>query len=183
MLLVGEALEKSKKSLNDISSYAFVAGPGSFTGIRTGLAYVKGLAFGSSMNVIPISSLEILAGTVKASEWDTVIALIDARLNALYVAIFDRSGLRKMDDSVIEPSKLASLVSGKTVIVGHDAPNFKEYANDAVIICPDKEVTIQATARIVAAKSVVAENYIKITELTPAYLRASYAELALKKIL
>ncbi|MBL8026466.1 MAG: tRNA (adenosine(37)-N6)-threonylcarbamoyltransferase complex dimerization subunit type 1 TsaB [Fibrobacteres bacterium] len=182
LMLIDDALKKSAVSLSDISHFAFVAGPGSFTGIRTGLAFIKGLAFAGNAKAISLSSLEVLAATAADSIYDTVVPIIDAKLNALYVASFDNKIGRKSEDSVIEPSLLSTLVSGKSVLAGHDSEAFRSFAPDAATFIPSADDVIRVVFHLVAEKRVHAESFIPMAELVPVYLRASYAELNVSRI-
>lgn len=72
-----------------IDGYAISIGPGSFTGLRVGLASVKGLAFGSETPVAPVPTLAALAAGVAAGP---VAALLDARRGEVYAAVYAAPG-------------------------------------------------------------------------------------------
>src|SRR5262249_9336271 len=57
-------LDVSSVSLSAIDLFAVVAGPGSFTGLRVGIATIQGLAMAAGRNVVPVSALEALARSV-----------------------------------------------------------------------------------------------------------------------
>jgi len=61
-----------------IDAFAVTVGPGSFTGVRVGIALVKGMAYATGKPIIPLSSLELLALNAKASSL-SVCPLFDAR--------------------------------------------------------------------------------------------------------
>ena len=89
MPLVDELLKSCNVLLSDINLIACDVGPGSFTGIRIGVATVKAL---SEVNKIPIascSSLEALSYNVNDSEY--ICSILDARNNQVYSAIFDKN--------------------------------------------------------------------------------------------
>ena len=87
MPIIKETLENLKLTLNDIDLIVCDKGPGSFTGIRIGVATVK--AFSDSLNIqtIGISSLEALAYNVK--ENGIICSLIDAKNDNVYVGVFE----------------------------------------------------------------------------------------------
>ncbi len=72
--------------LNDVDCFAVVVGPGSFTGIRIGVATVNAFAFALNKPVIEITSLEVLAG-----DGDKMV-LLDCKHNNYYVGIFTEEG-------------------------------------------------------------------------------------------
>ncbi len=79
--------------MNDIDAYAVAAGPGSFTGLRIGIATVKGLAMAADKPVVAVPTLESLAYNAFASSYD-VCPIMDARRSQVYTGIyhFDRDG-------------------------------------------------------------------------------------------
>lgn len=84
MPLIKEALEKSKLNLKDIDLIACCSGPGSFTGIRIGVASCKALAEVNNLQIVEITSLESLAKNIK-NKCETKVALIDARNEQCYM--------------------------------------------------------------------------------------------------
>ena len=87
MPFIQELFETTHFSLDDINLIACDIGPGSFTGIRIGVATVKALSQVKNIPVVGCSSLEGLAYNVKG--YDYICSIIDARNNQVYAAIFD----------------------------------------------------------------------------------------------
>lgn len=87
--LIDELLNKHKISIANIDLIACDNGPGSFTGIRIGVATVKALAEAQNIPVISCSSLEGLAYNITG--FDYICSLIDAKNNQVYSAIFDKN--------------------------------------------------------------------------------------------
>ena len=88
MPLIVELLERNNIKLSEINLVAVCVGPGSFTGIRIGIATIKPMAEVYNIPITAVTSLECLAVTNKA---DTIISLIDARNNQVYAGIFDEN--------------------------------------------------------------------------------------------
>lgn len=89
MPLIDELFHITGFSLSDIGLIACDIGPGSFTGIRIGVATVKALSLVNNVPVVGCSSLEGLAYNVTGSNY--ICSLIDARNNQIYSAIFDKN--------------------------------------------------------------------------------------------
>ncbi len=92
-------LRRTRCELAAIEAFAVCAGPGSFTGLRVGIATVKGLAFGSGIPVAAVSTLAALALRAPRTR-DPIVALLDARREEVYAASFARS------EGALEPGDL-----------------------------------------------------------------------------
>ncbi len=79
---------------HDIDMFALSAGPGSFTGVRIGAATVKGLAFGTDIPCIGVSTLHALAYNLLSDEDAFICPVMDARRGQLYTATFRSEGGR-----------------------------------------------------------------------------------------
>lgn len=90
--MVDELLSQSGVSLKQLDALAFGRGPGSFTGVRVGVAVAQGLALGANLPVIAISNLTAMAqAAYQQYQTDNVIALIDARMNEVYYSQLTRN--------------------------------------------------------------------------------------------
>lgn len=85
--LIDEALKSSNLSLQDIDKIFACVGPGSFTGIRIGLTILKVIAWSLKIDVVPISSLEIMASIPNGSMYN--VPFIDARRGNCFTAVYD----------------------------------------------------------------------------------------------
>ena len=86
--ILQELLAKSELTLAQLDGIAFGAGPGSFTGLRIACGVAQGLALGSGLPVIGISTLEALA---QQAGTNSVITAIDARMGEIYHAAYVKS--------------------------------------------------------------------------------------------
>lgn len=96
--MISELLLKAKISLRELDLIAVVAGPGSFTGVRIGVAVAQGLALSSETPVLALSSLALTAmATIAESANDHVLVSEEARDGELYFAAYVRSNLRGVE--------------------------------------------------------------------------------------
>ena len=91
MPLVDELLKSNNIEPKDINLIACCPGPGSFTGIRIGVATVKPFAEVLGIKIASVTSLEALARNVENPVGKTIVSLIDARNNQVYAGIFDEN--------------------------------------------------------------------------------------------
>lgn len=91
MPAIAAVLESAELELADCTAVAVVEGPGSFTGLRIGLATAKGLALSSGLPLIAVSALDVLAANVVFSSVP-VAALLPAQRGEVYAGIYDCSG-------------------------------------------------------------------------------------------
>lgn len=85
MPLIKEVLERNNLSLKEIDLISCIVGPGSFTGIRIGIAAVKALAEVNNIKIASITSLESLVQNINSK---TKVSMIDARNDQVYVRNF-----------------------------------------------------------------------------------------------
>ncbi len=86
--LIDSLLKETNTNLSEINLLACDIGPGSFTGIRIGIATIKAISESLNVPIVEVSSLEALAYGVKSL--GTICSLIDARNNQVYMGIFDK---------------------------------------------------------------------------------------------
>ena len=167
-------------SINDIGLIAVCAGPGSFTGVRIGVATVKGLAFTNDIPCVGVSTLEAIAENL-AGTGNIICPVMDARRNQLYNALF-KDGNRLCEDRLVSAEDLLNqLVStGERVTVcGDGAKVFMKTVGDTPnIFCASFAATDQNALSVAYAgyKAYTQGKAISSDKLQPVYLRASQAE-------
>lgn len=120
---IGRLLDRHGFGLERLDAYAAASGPGSFTGVRVGLACVKGLAEATGKPAVAVSNLRTLAefGTL-----DRRAAVIDARRGEVYAALYNARGDAMIPESVIRfPDFVASLPPGPLEFLATDFTPFR----------------------------------------------------------
>ncbi len=107
---IAALLARQDVSLQDIELFAGASGPGSFTGVRIGLAAVKGLGEVLGRRVVGVSNLEALASL---GEGELRAAVIDARRGEVYAGLFDRSGQAVLPEMVTSFAGLLELLGDR----------------------------------------------------------------------
>jgi tRNA threonylcarbamoyladenosine biosynthesis protein TsaB len=184
--LIDELLAGAGARLAEIDAFAISIGPGSFTGLRIGLATVKAFAFGAAARpVAAVSTLAALCASAGAEAGGApVAALLDARRGALYAACVSRAGLARADlmtDCVLTPAELASgLPHGAFVVIGEGAEEgaaklAERRADLTLLALPHGGASAASVARLGAQR--LAEGAPRdAAELVPVYLRRAEAE-------
>ena len=192
MPMIESTLSSSKTDINEIDGFAISSGPGSFTGIRIGISAVKGLAAVKKTPCVAVSTLFAMAQNY--SDTDCIVcAVMDARCNQLYNAIFDIENgeitrLCKdralMCDELLEEIKNISQSSDKCVIiVGDGADIFYNAAKDIKNIKKAHPIRQYQNAVGVGFTSLDAfkkGETLSPNDLLPFYLRLPQAERELK---
>jgi tRNA threonylcarbamoyladenosine biosynthesis protein TsaB len=123
--LVERAFARAGWRRGEIDLVAACVGPGSFTGIRVGLATAKGIALGLDKPLVGVESLEAMAAPARSEQVEVIVPLLDARKNELFWAAYSRAGERILGPGHVArgdiAEALAPLLSRGIVVVGEVA--------------------------------------------------------------
>ena len=171
-----------RHSFSELDAIAVTAGPGSFTGVRIGIATVKGIAFNDNIPCISVSTLEAIAHNF-VDENCIVCAVMDARRMQFYNALFKVENgkvQRLCDDRAISIEDLRKELStlDNVVIAGDGARLCFDNINlDNVKIADDDKIYQNAVGVSLCSNG---KPTVSAKELMPIYLRLSQAERELK---
>lgn len=154
-------------------------GPGSFTGVRAGVAAARGLALAAERPVIAVNTLEVLAAALGRQSAGTIVAALDARRAQVYVQTFDHELV-----ALSEPCALAP----QEVLLAGLAPPIRLAGNGAALLCaalPDDLPVLQESveadalgvARRAIARLAAGEQPVPGHMVQPLYLRPPDARL------
>lgn len=107
--IIDKGLNDNKLTLKDIDKIFVVNGPGSFTGIRVGVTVAKTIAWALKKDIIPLSSLELIATTNTSKKY--IVPMIDARRNNVFAGIYDGELKYIKEDKLISIEELSKLNS------------------------------------------------------------------------
>lgn len=102
LVKINEVLKDVGCTLNDMDCFGVVIGPGSFTGIRVGVATINAFAFALRKNVVEMTSLELARYTAKNED---ILALIDCKHGNYYAALFKGEKVEYMEINEQEAKK------------------------------------------------------------------------------
>ncbi len=187
MPMVDNALSQADMKIDDIDAFCVNAGPGSFTGIRIGVAAIKGLALCKDKPCAGVSTLEAAAYNF-IDENCLVSVSMDARCNQVYTALFrcDNSKIiRLCEDKAVSVDELCEELSAydeKIYLAGDGAEicfnKFKEKLNNVVLSGENRRYQRAYGAALAALNN--EELFSSSSSLAPVYLRLPQAERELK---
>ena len=88
---IKELLKSQNLRIRDIDVIAISIGPGSFTGLRIGVAIAKALALSVGMKIVSVPTMDVIASNY-ADKGDKLVPLLDARKNMIYFCVYDKQG-------------------------------------------------------------------------------------------
>jgi tRNA threonylcarbamoyladenosine biosynthesis protein TsaB len=188
LLLLESLLQSAGLSLQDIDGIALSIGPGSFTGLRIGLSTVKGLAYGSSLPVVGVSTL--LAQAARVTDYDGLICpVLDARKNEVYVALFKKTGdtvHRLCEDTVASAAAILEITrplakGTPCLMIGDGAAVYKQWllqqlGAGALFQTGEFSLSVAATVARLSEQRFRSNDVDDLGSLTPVYLRRSQSE-------
>lgn len=190
MPMVDELLKNTGLSVNDIDVVAVNAGPGSFTGVRIGVAAVKGIAFPKNMPCVSVSTLESMAYNMLGNDC-VVCSVMDARCSQVYNALFKVNGYtvtRMTDDRALSLTDLKlelQNIREKIVLVGDGAvlcSKFLDSELENVMLAPfNNRIQTASSVAYAAFEKIKNGETLTADELMPVYLRLPQAQRELNK--
>ena len=190
MPMVESLLKSVMIPISEVDAFAISNGPGSFTGIRIGVGAVKGMAEPMQKKCIGVSTLEAIA---RIHGGDKILcAVMDARCNQVYNALFDLNGFTRLcddraisiDDLAAELTKLHNEYPNKEIVLAGDGAelvyNTLNYEFLKLASKPNHCQTAYGVA-LAAFETLKNGGGVDAAELMPTYLRLPQAERELKK--
>jgi tRNA threonylcarbamoyladenosine biosynthesis protein TsaB len=176
-------LEGAGFSLDAIDAFGVTLGPGSFTGLRVGIATVKGLSLATGAPVVGFSSLAMLAMNLPFAACP-VCPMLDARKSEVYTAIYRCGELPEaiLGDCVVSPADFLDGIREPTIFVGSGALRYRDMITDrlgdlarfapAVFHAPRA-----SSGALLASDRFSRGEVIPAGKLAPVYIRLSVAEI------
>jgi tRNA threonylcarbamoyladenosine biosynthesis protein TsaB len=179
MPAVAEVMERSGLGWGELDAIGVGVGPGSFTGLRIGIATARALAVGSGLRLRPVSSLAALArGIEEAGSGSVVLPVIDAKRGEVFAAAYE-AGRELWAPFVATPERLADRVHDagfSPLAAGDGSIRFRRVLETAGIrVAPDNSVAHLVRALHVC-RLATATPEVPPEAVLPEYLRAPDAD-------
>ena len=183
--LIDDALATASTDLASIDAVAIGAGPGSFTGLRIGMATAKGLCFATGKPLWAVSSLAALAldGATSQTRPLVVVPVLDAARSEIFAGFYriDPAGTAHSlaPDQVLAPDLLAEVVSGLGIedplVCGDTAVRYRDAMAGAGVFSEASRTTPSAAS--VGKLALLGERVDVFETAAPVYIRPSEAEI------
>lgn len=186
MPMVADVLQKSNISVSEVDAVAVSQGPGSFTGLRIGMATAKGLAQGSGCKLLAVPTLDVLAQNM----WGfagAVCPILNAKKNEVYSALYRFNGKEMVllsEYTAISPENLAKSLKDTENIcfLGDGVPVYRELLRDilgekAKFAPADKLLSRGASLAYLAYQKAMRGEFAELFTTLPIYIRKCEAEI------
>jgi len=184
MGMIDSVVGSSGSTIAGLDGFAVTRGPGSFTGLRIGIAAIKGLASAANRPVVGVSTLDALAAQVDSPTM-LICPLLDARRHEVYYSRYriEDGHLRQlMEERVSDPAEAIATIDELCVFVGNGAALYRETIAETLgnlaEFAPAEQHTIRAST--VANLSISRFELGRTDDLSrfaPVYIRKSDAEI------
>jgi tRNA threonylcarbamoyladenosine biosynthesis protein TsaB len=184
LLLLRQLLTDVGLQLAEVDAFAAVLGPGSFTGLRVGVATVKGLALAMAKPVVGVSTLQTLAMQVPFPRYPLCV-LLDARKNEVYAGLYHWEGGQPVllrPETVISPELLLDSLDGELLFAGDGSLAYRTLISRrlgarAHFVPWALQPPRASAAAVLALAALRAGETIPLAQLAPRYIRLSEAEI------
>jgi tRNA threonylcarbamoyladenosine biosynthesis protein TsaB len=183
--LVDSLLHLAERSLADLSAVAVTIGPGSFTGLRIGLATAKAWAQALSLPIVAVGTLE--AAAKAAADEGYICPILDARKNQVYCALF-QDGRQLWQPDALAPQELANKLCrlrAPVLFCGDALGVYDQIFADILQenfrpAAEDKRFFLAEGAALLARERYMQNDVLTAMEIEPFYLRRSEAEIKIQ---
>jgi tRNA threonylcarbamoyladenosine biosynthesis protein TsaB len=176
--LAQAALERAGATFSDLDRIVVGTGPGSFTGLRIGLATARALALAAGAELVGVSTLRVLAAGADGS--GVIAPVLDARRGEVFVAAWE-GGRERVSPRALAPEAVAALQPQGWLGVGDGAVRFRSVLEQAGMSIPADGSPVHRVSATVLAQLGAQADPVARTEVLPDYQRVPDAELTLRQ--
>lgn len=187
MDMINELCQKAQTKITAIDHIAISIGPGSFTGLRIGLATAQGIAFSLNKPLVPVHTLDSLASQVTGDKYPIAV-LQRARKNETYYALFERSKgilVKLVPEKVLAVDALPQEIKSPSLLIGNTVDMYREtlvrQLHTNAVFLPG--TGILPSGRVVAQCGLAnLEKNVPLAAIEPLYIKEPDAKLKEKSI-
>ncbi|RYY68030.1 MAG: tRNA (adenosine(37)-N6)-threonylcarbamoyltransferase complex dimerization subunit type 1 TsaB [Chitinophagaceae bacterium] len=176
---IQQLLDNTNLALKDVDAIAVAIGPGSYTGLRVGLASAKGLSYALNKPLITIGTLPMMAHAAAEKEKNPDILyapMIDARRMEVFTSVFDSTGkveLPAIAKILTNDSFVALLLHRRILFFGTGAKKFQTICNHINALFSSDYNTVQSFAHL-SFEAFTLQQFAELAYAEPLYLKEFY---------
>jgi len=178
--MIAECLAKANWRYQDLDALAVTTGPGSFTGVRIGIAAAKGLRLVTKLPVIAVSNLELIAWychQTQSGNTHNILVVLDAKREQVFVQLFSGNAAPLAEPIMLYYKEVAAYAGEAPLLLAGDGKQLvADYLPNGVMI-DDGEDRVNATMLAAAAAKFYAKRGDADSQLAPLYIRPPDAKL------
>ena len=169
-----------------VEAVAISIGPGSFTGLRIGLGFAKGLAYAGTMAMVPVPTLDALAPVADADPGELVCPILDARKGELYAALYtvpERGRLERLWGPVLAPpEELVGRIGARCRFLGDGVAMYADRIDsalgpDALLLPFSHYHPAGGAVALEGMRGLAAGRAQPIGQVEPNYVRSAYVQV------
>lgn len=181
---IQQLLKETQLTVFDLDAIAVSAGPGSYTGLRVGLASAKGLCYAAAKPLIMLNTLQVMANAVLQQEQKAedayIVPMIDARRMEVFTAVYDSDLKTVMEPAALilqEDSFDTYAQKSHLVFCGNGSTKYKNLVKDN-LNCSFSSVTLSAANMVsLSLQQFNFQHFQNLAYSEPFYLKAFYTPL------
>jgi len=178
---IADMLQKNNNAFHDLQAVAVSIGPGSYTGLRVGLAAAKGLCYALGIPLITVNTLKIMAFAVKdeVKDADPICPMIDARRLEVFTAVYDKALQERVPPHalVLEKTSFESILSSANMLFcGNGSLKFQQMLLHSNACFSTTKSNAKDLAKL-SHPRFVAKEFAGLASAEPFYIKEFHAPL------
>ena len=180
---IQQLVKETSVSLKDLNAISITAGPGSYTGLRVGMASAKGLCYALQKPLICLNTLEVMAASaitqyadIRENDIEYFCPMIDARREEVFMAIYDLQLKIIIPPSacILSATSFTDELKHKRVVFsGNGAKKWQLFCKDPNAIFNEVDILPEAMADL-AQSNFKLKNFSELAQTEPIYLKEFY---------
>ena len=173
---IKDTMQEAATQLSDISAIAVTIGPGSYTGLRVGLAAAKGICYALEKPLLTVNTLLVMANAVKGELADLFCPMIDARRMEVFTAIYakDLELVKAPAAMIIDEASFAAELASKTICFsGNGSEKFKKVIKNGNALFTDSSFDVSHMV-LLSNAFFLKKQFSDLAYIEPLYLKEFY---------
>lgn len=167
-------LESLRLTIGSVEAFAVTTGPGSFTGLRVGIATVQGLALATRRVCLGVPALDVLAARIRGAA-AVLVAMIDGYRDDVFAATYDAEARLTSERVLLPPDRFLEDLPASAAFIGDGALRYRDLilARRPQALFPDRSLFLAGSLARLAGTRLAAGEGTAPEDLRPLYIRGA----------